>query len=413
MSRFIFTVFVLLATSVAVAGDSWPQFRGPTGDGLSDAVGLPLKWSETENVVWKTPIHGRAWSSPVVLDNQIWFTTAPEDGSENSVLCVALDSGRIVHDIKLFTGNEIVQEMIALNTFASPTPVIEDGRVWVHFGVYGTACLDTLTGKVLWTRRDIHCDHFRGPGSSPILCDDLLIFHMDGIDVQYIIALDKNTGATRWKTDRSLDLEAYVPDQRKAYSTPLLIEYDGRRQLLSTGSEASYAYDPASGKELWRVRHDGYSNASRPLFRQGLAYLNTGFGKAHLWAVRCDGTGDVTDTHVEWTLTKSVPCKPTPVLVDDLLFMCDDNGVASCVEATTGEVVWQERIGGKHSASPIYAEGRVYFFSHEGETTVVAADREFKELARNQLEEGFMASAAVVGKALILRTTKALYRIEK
>ncbi|HYW78600.1 MAG TPA: PQQ-binding-like beta-propeller repeat protein, partial [Thermoguttaceae bacterium] len=303
--------------------------------------------------------------------------------------------------------------MIALNTFASPTPVIEDGRVWVHFGVYGTACLDTLTGKVLWTRRDIHCDHFRGPGSSPILCDDLLIFHMDGIDVQYIIALDKNTGATRWKTDRSLDLEAYVPDQRKAYSTPLLIEYDGRRQLLSTGSEASYAYDPASGKELWRVRHDGYSNASRPLFRQGLAYLNTGFGKAHLWAVRCDGTGDVTDTHVEWTLTKSVPCKPTPVLVDDLLFMCDDNGVASCVEATTGEVVWQERIGGKHSASPIYAEGRVYFFSHEGETTVVAADREFKELARNQLEEGFMASAAVVGKALILRTTKALYRIEK
>ncbi|MEE8451596.1 MAG: PQQ-binding-like beta-propeller repeat protein, partial [Thermoguttaceae bacterium] len=377
MPKFIATFAVLLTTSLASAGDRWPQFRGPTGDGLSDAVGLPVIWSETENVTWKTPIHGRAWSSPVVLGNQIWMTTAPEDGHEMSVICVALDSGRIVHDIRLFTDIVVVQEMIALNSFASPTPVIEEGRVWVHFGVYGTACLDTSTGKVLWMRRDIHCDHYRGPGSSPILYGDLLIFHMDGIDVQYVIALDKATGATRWKTDRSIDLEAYVPDLRKAYSTPLLIEVDGRTQMLSTGSEGSYSYDPATGKELWRVRHNGFSNVSRPLFGRGVAYLNTGFSKAHLWAVRCDGGGDVTDTHVEWTLTKAVPSKPTPVLVDGLLFMADDNGVASCVEAATGEVVWQERIGGKHSASPIHAEGRVYFFSHEGETTVVQATRQF------------------------------------
>ena len=413
MFKFVAIFLVLLMTSLASAGDRWPQFRGPTGDGLSDAVGLPLTWSETENVAWKTPIHGRAWSSPVVLGNQIWMTTAPEDGSEMSAVCVALDSGRIVHDIRLFSDNVVTQEMIALNTFASPTPVIEEGRVWVHFGVYGTACLDTSTGDVLWTRRDIHCDHFRGPGSSPIVYDDLLIFHMDGIDVQYVVALDKTTGKTRWKTDRSIDLLAYIPDQRKAYSTPLLIEVDGRTQLLSTGSQGSYAYDPATGKELWRIRHDGYSNASRPLFADGLAYVNTGFGKAHLWAVRCDGRGDVTDTHVEWTRTKAVPAKPTPVLVDGLIFMADDNGVASCLEAATGKVVWQKRIGGKHSASPIHAQRRIYFFSHEGETTVIAAARQFKELAKNQLEAGFMASPAVVGKSLILRTKTHLYRIEK
>lgn len=413
MPKFLVILVLLLITSLASAGDSWPQFRGPTGDGLSDAVGLPVTWSETENVAWKTAIHGRAWSSPVVFGNQIWMTTAPADGHEMSVVCVALDSGRIVHDIRLFSDIVVVQEMIALNSFASPTPVVEEGRVWVHFGVYGTACLDTSTGKVLWTRRDITCDHYRGPGSSPIVYRDLLIFHMDGIDVQYVIALDKTTGATRWKTDRSIDLEAYVPDLRKAYSTPLLVEVDGRAQLLSTGSQGSYAYDPATGKELWRVRHNGYSNVSRPLFDGGIAYLNTGFGKAHLWAVRCNGQGDVTDTHVEWTLTKAVPTKPTPVLVDDLIFMADDNGVATCVDAATGEVVWQERIGGKHSASPIHAEGRVYFFSHEGETTVIEAGREFKELAKNELEEGFMASAAVVGKAMILRTKTHLYRIEE
>jgi outer membrane protein assembly factor BamB len=279
--------------------------------------------------------------------------------------------------------------------------------------VYGTACLDTASGKVLWQRRDVHCDHFRGPGSSPILFGDLLIFHMDGIDVQYVIALDKTTGRTVWKTDRSIDLEAFVPDLRKAYSTPTVIEAAGRTQLLSTGAQGSYAYDPATGKELWRVTIRGFSNVARPLFGGGLVLVNSGFGRAQLWAVRPDGQGDVTDTHVAWRATRGIPAKPTPVLVDDLIYMADDRGVASCLELATGETVWQERLGGQFSASPIYADGRIYFFSHDDEATVIRPGRTFQPLAANHLDAGCMASPAVVGNALIVRTKTHLYRIEE
>ena len=404
---------VALSASIASAGDNWPQFRGPSGDGHSDAVGLPLQWSETQNVRWKTPIHGRGWSSPVVWGDQVWMTTATEDGREMFVVCVDLATGKILHDIRLFADVVVTQEMNPLNTFASPTPSIEQGRVYAHFGTYGTACLDTASGRVLWVRRDIHCDHYRGPGSSPILFRDLLIFPMDGIDVEYVIALDKHSGATRWKVDRSLDFTDMIPDLRKAYSTPLIAQVGGSLQMLSTGAKCTYAYDPATGKELWRVRYEGFSNASCPLFGQGLAYINTGFGKAELWAVRPDGRGDVTDTHVVWRLVKAVPAKPSPLLIGDLIFMVDDAGVASCVEAKTGEIVWQKRIGGQYSASPIFADGRIYCFSHENQTTVFAPRREFQQLAVNELDDGFMASPAVIGNALILRSKTHLYRIEE
>jgi len=412
MHRLLWVTLLMVSPAAAPAGDSWPQFRGPTGDGHADATGLPLHWSETENVIWKVPIHGRAWSSPVVLDGQVWLTTATEDGLEMFAVCVDLDSGEVLHDLRVFTNREITQEMHSLNSFASPTPVVEKGRVWVHFGVYGTACLDTASGKVLWQRRDLHCDHFRGPGSSPILWGGLLIFPMDGIDVQYVVALDKETGRTVWKTDRSIDLEAFNPDFRKAYSTPLVVEAAGRTQLISTGAQGSYSYDPATGKELWRVTVPGFSNASRPLFGGGLVLVNSGFGRAQLWAVRPDGEGDVTETHVVWKATKGIPVKPTPVLVDGLIYMADDRGVASCLELATGETVWQERLGGQFSASPIYADGRIYFFSHDDAATVIRPGRTFQALATNRLDAGCMASPAVVGKALIVRTKTHLYRIE-
>lgn len=413
MHRLLCALLLIVCPTPALAGDSWPQFRGPTGDGHADATGLPLTWSETQNVVWKTPIHGRGWSSPVVLDGQVWMTTATEDGLEMSAVCVDLESGEVLHDLLVFTNREITQEMHSLNSFASPTPVVEKGRVWVHFGVYGTACLDTASGEVLWQRRDIHCDHFRGPGSSPILFGDLLILSMDGIDVQYVIALDKTTGRTVWKTDRSIDLERFNPDFRKAYSTPTVIEAAGRTQLISTGAQGSYAYDPATGKELWRVTVPGFSNVARPLFGGGLVLVNSGFGRAQLWAVRPDGQGDVTDTHVVWKATKGIPVKPTPVLVDGLIYMADDRGVASCLELATGESVWQERLGGQFSASPIYADGRIYFFSHDDAATVIRAGRTFQPLAANRLDAGCMASPAVVGRALIVRTKTHLYRIEE
>jgi len=405
-------IAIMFWTSPAPAGENWPQFRGPEGNGRSDAVGLPIRWSETENVVWKTAVHGRGWSSPVVWGSRIWMTTATTDGHEMFVVCVDLESGKVLHDFKLLHNDEL-QITNPLNSFASPTPVLEAGRVYVHFGVYGTACLEAGSARVIWSRRDIYCDHFRGPGSSPIIFGNLLIFHMDGIDVQYVIALDKTTGKTAWKANRSADLKKINPDLRKAYSTPLIIKTNGRVQMISTGAKDTMSYDPATGEELWRVRHGGFSNASRPLFGAGLVFVNSGFGRPTLWAVRPDGRGEVTQSHVVWKCNKGVPMKPSPILLDGLIYMVSDGGVATCLEAESGEVVWQKRVGGQYSASPIEAGGRVYFFSHDDAATVIQSGRRFELLATNQLDAGFMASPAVVGKALILRTKTHLYRIEK
>ncbi len=395
----------------AVAAENWPQLRGPTGDGHAHAAALPLRWSETQNVVWKTPIHGRAWSSPVVWGGQIWMTTATEDGRQLSVVCVDRDSGKVVHDLKLFDVSEPA-EIHAFNSYASPTAVIEAGRVYVHFGSEGTACLDTATGSVLWSRRDLKCDHYRGPGSSAFLYGDLLILHFDGIDVQFLAALDKTTGRTVWKTHRAVDYGGIDGDFRKAYATPIVIDVEGQPQLISPGAKATMAYDPRSGEEIWRVAYEGFSNAVMPLYGHGLVFLNTGFGKPELWAVKPNGRGDVTATHVVWKTRKSIPAKPTPVLVGDLIFACDDKGVASCIDATSGETVWQKRIGGRHSASPLYMAGRVYFFDDESTTTVIEPGREFKQLAVNTLDAGCMASPAAVDRAIYLRTKTHLYRLE-
>jgi outer membrane protein assembly factor BamB len=401
-----------LGAAPAGAEENWPQFRGPRGDGSSQATGLPLTWSETEHVRWKTAIHGRGHSSPVVWDGQIWLTTATEDGHRLFAVGVDRASGRILHDVPVFVV-EHPQPIAALNTYASPTPVVEAGRVWVHFGTYGTACLDTASGKLLWSRDDLHCDHFRGPGSSPIIYRNLLVLHFDGIDVQYLTALNKNTGKTVWKTDRSTDFAGADGDLRKAYSTPLLAEVDGRRLLLSAGAKAAMAYLPASGEEVWKIRYDGFSNTSRPLFGEGLAFINTGFGKPELWAVRPEGLGDVTETHVVWKLNKSVPAKPSALLVGPQIYMVDDRGIASCIEARTGEVLWHERIGGEFSSSPIWTDGRIYVFDENGKSTVLADGRQFKLLATNHLDAGCMASPAVAGKSLLVRTKTHLYRIEE
>lgn len=392
--------------------DNWPQFRGPAGNGHSKATGLPVTWSESENVKWKTPIHGRGWSSPVIWGEQIWMGTATPDGKKMYAVGVHKDTGKILYDILLFE-NEKPRFCHPMNSYASPSPVIEQGRVYMHFGSYGTACLDTATGKTLWSRRDLPCDHYRGPGSSPILFENLLIVHFDGYDFQYLVALDKETGKTVWKRDRDIDYQTTNGDLKKAYCTPILIEVDGQLQLVSPAAKATIAYDPRTGEPIWKVRYQQHSATARPLFAFGKVYLNTGFPKAQLWAVRPDGKGDITDSHVAWRATKAIGSKPSSLIVDDLIYVISDGGVASCLEAKSGKEVWTERLGGKYSASPLYADGHIYFFSHEGKATVIKPGREYKEVAVDQLDDGFMASPAVTGKALILRTTTHLYRIEK
>jgi len=409
----IAVAFLISQAAAAVADQPWPQFLGPAANGSCRQADLPLDWSETKNVCWKTAIHDRGHSSPVVWEKQIWLTTATEDGKRLFAVCVDRDSGRIVHDISVFEVDD-PKPIAELNTYASPTAVVEAGRVYVHFGTYGTACLDTATGKTLWSRRDLHCDHFRGPGSSAFVYKDLLILTFDGIDVQFLAALDKWTGATVWKTDRSTDYHSAEGDNRKAYCTPIVIDAGGP-QLVSCGAYAAEAYVPETGREIWKVAYPGgFSNVSRPLFDRGTLLLNTGFGRPEIWAVRPDGRGDVSQSHIVWkSKAKNLPAKPSSVLAGDLLFCVNDNGFATCLEAKTGKTVWQERIHGFFSASPLAAPGRIYFFDQDGKTTVIAPQRKLKVLAVNQLGDGFMASPAVAGKALILRTKTHLYRIEE
>lgn len=414
-----FILFVLVMTLGVHA--QWLQYRGTDGTGVSDAKGLPLTWNESQHVTWKTAIHGRAWSSPVILDDRIWLTTATEDGRQLFVVVLDRTTGKILHDIKLF---DVATPQFAhsFNTYASPTPVAEAGLVCVTFGSPGTACLDPKTAKVLWTRRDLECNHFRGAGSSPIFFQNLLIMHFDGSDLQYLVALDKKTGKTVWKTDRSIDFQDLGPDGkpqaegdlRKAFSTPHVTTVNGKPLLISSGAKATYGYDPLTGKEIWRVEErSNHSASTRPVIGNGLVYFSTGFPKAHLLAVKPDGQGLVTSTHIAWTSTRSVPSKPSLLLIGDLLFMINDAGIASCLDAKTGELVWTARVGGTFSASPIAADGRVYLFDEDGKATVIAAGREYKVLAENQLGDGFMASPAIAGKALFLRSRTHLYRIEE
>lgn len=412
MLRLAILFSLALPCSISAA-DNWPQFRGPSGDGKSDAKGLPTVWSETQNIKWKTPLHDRGWSSPVVFGDQIWVTAAPEDGKANYAICVDKNNGKIVHDIKLWDVEKPSPLGNALNGYASCTPAIEEGRVYVHFGSYGTACLETKSGKVLWQRRDLPCEHFRGPGSSPILFENLLIFHMDGFDFHYIVALDKATGETVWKTDRNIEYGTDNGDLMKSFATPIIIQAAGKFQLISPSSMATISYDPRTGREYWRVRYKSHSGAAMPLFGHGLLYINTGFGVADLLAVRPDGEGDVTATHVVWASKKSIGSRSSQVLVDDLIFNVHDRGVASCIDAKTGQELWTKRLSGEYSASPLYADGKVYFCGQDGAATIVKAEREYNEVAKNTLEDGFMASPAVTGKALILRTRSALYRVEE
>jgi hypothetical protein len=417
---------LFLAAGLSTRAD-WPEFRGPAGDGHVPAPGagrtngVVLRWSETEKVIWKTAIPHRGWSTPVVLDNEIWLTTATVDGHEFYAICVDAKTGQVRFNEKLFQCEKPEPLGNSVNGYATPSPAIEPGRVYIHFGSYGTACLDTATFKVLWQRQDLPCRHYRGPASSVILFENLLILTMDGVDVQYLVALDKATGRTVWKTDRSVAWnDENVPgpmardgDLRKAHSTPLIVNVNGKLQMLSAGAKAAYAYDPRTGQELWRARYDAWSAASRPVYRNGLAFIITGFGgKTELWAIRVDGRGDVTDTHVAWKCGSMVSKTASPILVDDLLYMVSDDGSVTCLETATGQQVWRERIGGNYAASPIYADGRLYFFNQQGKTTVLKPGRHFEVLATNTLEDGFMASPAVSGRALILRTKTHLYRIE-
>lgn len=410
-----------LVSPMTFADDNWPNFRGPTEVGRADEAQLPLEWSEEKNIVWKTAVEGKAWSSPVIWGDRIFLTNAPEDGSRLSVVCINKQTGKVLYERNLHS-IALPQYCHPFNSYASPSPVVEEGRVYVSFGSPYNACLDATTGEVIWKRTDFVCNHFRGPGSSPFIYKNLLILHFDGSDEQYVVALNKDTGDTVWRTDRTVDYQDINPetgkierqgDWRKAFSTPIIAEVQGRDVLVSLGSMAMYGYDPADGTELWRVEFvESHSGSCRPVFSHGLIFTSTGSG-AELWAVRPDGEGLVTESHVAWKHPRvAVPRRSSLVVVEDSIFMADDSGVGGCLDALSGELIWKKRLGHNFSASLIHANGRIYCFDQEGKTTVIRASRKYEVLAKNQLDEGFMASPAVSGDALFVRTKTHLYRIE-
>ena len=399
--------FVLLALALPLAAlrasAQWPEFRGPTGQGHSSERGLPLEWSETHNVRWKVPVPGRGWSSPSIADGRVWMTTAVENrGSSLRAIAYDLETGRESVNVEVFHVGRPAA-MNPKNSRASPTPIVEGDRVYVHFGADGTAAL-TTAGEIVWkTRLPYESQH--GNGASPILYGDLLILSCDGSDSAFVIALDKRTGKTKWKTWRRQPWD-------QAYSTPLVIRVGERDEIVSAGAYRAAAYEPLSGKEIWRVSYaDGFSNVPRPVYGHGLVYIATGFQEPSLVAVRVDGSGDVTRTHVAWTLRRGAPLTPSPLLVGDELYVVNDGGILSCLDAKTGETVWVQRLGGAYSASPIFADGRIYFLSEEGMARVIAPGREFRVLATNRLDGDALGSMAVAAGSIFIRTDSYLYRL--
>jgi len=402
-----------LLTSSAQADANWPSFLGPNEPGHAQGKNIPTEFAEGKDVRWKVAVPGEGWSSPVVLDQQIWMATATDEGKSLRAICVERETGKLLHNIELFHVPSPAP-IHALNSHASPTPILEDGRAYFAFGMYGAACVDTKSGKVLWRNSVLPHDHGgNGPGSSPILYQNLFILNCDGTELRYVVALDKDTGKQVWKTDRSNDMSKSNPQMRKAYATPTIITVNGQDQLVSPGGFRLSTYDPLTGKELWWVDIPGFSNVQPPVYQNGLIYLSTGFNKAQLWAIKPGGKGDVTDTHVAWKYLKGVPNKPTPLIIGKELFMISDNGIMTCLDAMNGEEIWSERVGGAYSASPLYVDGRIYLFSHTGEITVLKPGRKYEVLAKSTLGDGFMASPTVVDDALILRSKTHLYRIQK
>lgn len=412
-ARVLSAILIFTVTS----GADWPRFRGPNGQGRSEAGDLPATWSEDANIAWKTQIRGEGWSSPVILNGQIWMTTAFEQGKSLRALCVDQQSGKVIHDVEVVAPKK-ASGINERNTHASPTPVIEAGRVYVHFGNMGTACLTTDKGNVLWRTTDLQFKLTHGPASSPVLFQNLLILQFDGPKEKVVVALNKQNGEVVWTRHRSAPYRENTLNHQ-AHTTPVVAKSRNGWQLITVAADQTHSYNPLTGDELWHVRYEGFANVACPILSQvedsddsDAAFIVTGFGKTELWKVRLDGKGNVSESNVLWRARKQMPKLPTPVLVDGRIYIVNDQGVASCLDAQTGDRVWSARLGGNYSASPVFGDGKVYFASEEGKVFVVRAGEKPAIAGENQLAGRIKATPAIVGRAVFVRTDRHLYRIE-
>jgi outer membrane protein assembly factor BamB len=405
----------------------WPARNGPTGDGVApaaEAARVPLEWDgeSGKNIAWRVALEGEGHSTPVIGGDLIWFTAATTDGKQMFVYGIDRHSGKILHH-KLVFENAAPEELgNPLNNYAAPSPVLEEDALYVHFGTYGTARIDPATSEKVWERRDINARHYRGPGSSPIIHDDLLILTFDGIDQQYVTALDKKTGKSVWKTARTtdygdLDKEGKPTrdgDMRKAYHTPAVFEIAGREVLVSVGSRAAFGYDVKTGQELWTIRHGGFNAAIPPIRLGDLLILNTGSERAHTLGVRIDDkmTGDITESHVLWDREKRNASESSPVLVNGILYQTTRGGIVSAVEAKAGKDLWEDRLEGQHLPGPVVIGDKLLFSNDRGQTFLVRASPEkFELVGKNQLAGPITSSAVVADGAIFIRAKGALYKI--
>ena len=408
-------VLVLAIWSQCIAAEHWPDFRGPTLDGITNATDVPIRWSESNNIAWKTAVPGRGWSTPVITGPLLWMSSAEQEGHQLFAIAIDCKTGKIKHRILLFEIQNM-EASNALNSYASPSPVTDGQRVYFSFGTYGVAAVDARDGTKAWSRQDVNLDHQEGPGSSPLLCKNRLVLHCDGRDQQYVLALDTATGKTVWRCKRSLDLSEVGDFARKAFTTALLVQLKGQDRVISAAAQGCYCYDPATGREIWSLRYPGFSAVPRPVASSEVAFVVDGFANPSITAVELDGKGDITLSGVKWVFQRSGPATTSPVRIFNQLVFVTDNGVLTSLDEETGELNWKKRIGGDFCSSPIVVGDLIYLFDRTGGSSVVriaAKGGDPKVIATNRLDEGMMASPIAVGKTLYLRTKQHLYCVSE
>ena len=424
MKRFLiaipFVIILVVLSSCSSNTQNWTHFRGSEMNGHASVEKAPLHWSDTENVVWKVPVKGVGWSSPVVSGKQVWLTCAEEDGTKFYTFCFDLKTGKLLDEKNIFISDE-PQRIHSTNSYATPTPCIEKGRVYVHFGDFGTACIDTKTFDVLWKREDLRCKHMQGPASSPVIYKNMLILHLEGTEDPYVVALDKTTGETIWKSVRPKEIyDPLEPVYRKSYQTPIVINAGGKELLISNSAYMCFAHDVNTGEVIWTFTYGYDSTVSQPLYYNGLVFVNSGWifedntpFFTRQYAIDPTGKGDVTKTNQVWMYDDEVPQIPSPLIVDGLMYMVHDRGMVTCLDAMSGKPVWKEKLKGNFNASPIFAAGNIYFINVKGECTIIKPGNSFQKVAENSINETVKAIPAFVGDQMILRTKDNLYLIRE
>jgi len=400
-------LLVVFFTLLAPAAD-WPQFRGPDGQGHANVTGLPTEWSAKKNVAWKKEIPGAGWASPILFREKIYLTTAapaPNGNQSLRALCLDARDGKMLWNVEVFSATPVNGHK--KNSHASPTPLTDGERLYVHFGPYGTGALD-LQGRILWRNTELKFPPVHGNGGSPALAGHALVFSCDGASNPFFVALNKATGETLWRTPRNTGASKTF-----SFSTPLVITNNGQAQIISPTSGAVISYDPRTGQEIWRARYpEGYSVIPRPVFAHGLLFVSSAYDRPVVYAVRPDGKGDVTETHIAWSINKGAPNTPSPLVVGGEVYFISDSGIMTCADAKSGQVHWQERVGGNYSASPVFADGKIFTQSEEGVGTVLKPGRKFEVLAKNDVKERTLASYAIGDGAIYLRTAEHLLKIQ-